>query len=85
MDCGGKMKVILKNEIKNISQQTRFSYREVYVLSLFVDFDFLEFILRIISDSGMGVGEYLLNLGIPQSIIYGLLHGEAQYEENREV
>lgn len=79
------MKVILKNEIKNISQQTIFSYREVYVLSLFMKFDFLEGVLQNIAISGMSVGEYLLQMGVPQSRVYELLHGEAQYEENREV
>lgn len=79
------MKVILKNQIKNISQQTIFSYREVYVLSLFMKFDFLEGVLQNIAISGMSVGEYLLQMGVPQSRVYELLHGEAQYEENREV
>lgn len=79
------MKVILKDEIKNISQQTIFSYREVYVLSLFMNFDFLEGVLQNIAISGMSIGEYLLQMGVPQSRVYELLHGEAQYEENREV
>ena len=79
------MEVILKDEIKNISQQTIFSYREVYVLSLFVNFDFLEGVLQNIAISGMSIGEYLLQMGVPQSRVYELLHGEAQYEENREV
>lgn len=73
------MEIILKDNIKKIAQSTAFSYREVYVLSMFEDFERVGAILQVIAISGMSVGMYLIQKGIPQETVYRLLHEEAQY------
>lgn len=73
------MKIILREDIRTIAQKTVFSYREVYALSLFEDIGIIEEILQMIAVSGMGVGMYLLQKGVPQDTVWRLLHDEAKY------
>ena len=73
------MKIILRDDIRTIAQKTVFSYREVYALSLFEDIGIIEEILQMIAVSGMGVGMYLLQKGVPQDTVWRLLHDEARY------
>lgn len=73
------MQIILTDDIEKIASRTAFSYREVHALSLFEDLDRIDPILRVIAVSGMGVGMYLIQKGIPQKTVYRLLHEEAQY------
>ena len=73
------MKIILRDDIRTIAQKTVFSYREVYALSLFEDNGIIEEILQMIAVSGMGVGMYLLQKGVPQDTVWRLLHDEARY------
>lgn len=73
------MKIILRDDIRAMAQKTVFSYREVYALSLFEDIGIIEEILQMIAVSGMGVGMYLLQKGVPQDTVWRLLHDEAKY------
>lgn len=73
------MRIVLKDDIKNIASRTAFSYREIYALSMLEDFDHIEAVVQAIAISGMSVGMYLMHKGIPQKTVYKLLHEEAQY------
>lgn len=79
------MQIVLKDDIKNIASRTAFTYREIYVLSMFEGSDRIEAILQAIAISGMTVGMYLIQKGIPQETVYRSLHEEAQYiKEERD-
>ncbi len=73
------MQIVLRDDTKSIASRTVFSYREIYALSMFERSDCIEAILQMIAVSGMGVGMYLLQKGVPQKTVYRLLHEEAQY------
>lgn len=73
------MQIVLRDDIEKIASRTVFSYREVYVLSMYERTDIIEVVLQVIAVSGMGVGMYLLQKGVPQKTVYRLLHEEAQY------
>lgn len=75
------MRIVLKDDIKDIASRTAFPYREIYVLSMFEDLDHIEAVLQMIAIPGMSVGMYLIQKGIPQETVYRLLHEEAQYVE----
>ncbi len=73
------MLIVLRDDIKSIASRTAFSYREVYALSMYEESDCIEAVLQVIAISGMSVGMYLIQKGIPQETVYRLLHEEAQY------
>lgn len=73
------MQIVLKDDIEKIARSTVFSYREAYVLSMFVESYNIEAVLHIIVTSGMSVGMYLIQKGVSQETVYRLLHEEAIY------
>jgi len=77
---GVKMKIKIQDNIQHLSQSTIFSYKEVYILSQFIDAEKLEICLNVIVCYGMSVGEFLITIiGIPQEIVYEMLHEEVEY------
>ena len=54
------MQIVLRDDIEKIASRTVFSYREVYVLSMYERTDIIEVVLQVIAISGMSVGMYLI-------------------------
>lgn len=77
---GDILKIIVRYDIKKISEETIFSYREIYVLLMFIEMEMITLVLDFIALYGMSVGMFLIQvLGIPQSKTYELLNGKAEY------
>ncbi len=73
------MKIVIREDLKRLSESTIFSYREVYALAQFIELEKIETSLNMIALSGLSMGEFLLSLGVPRESVYNLLHSEAEY------
>lgn len=70
-------KITEEDNLRRIAESTTFSYREVWVMSLFVREDMLEEALECVTMFGTSVGEYLSSVGAaPERVIHDLLNPE---------
>lgn len=70
-------KIVEEDNLKCIAETMNFSYREVWVMSLFVREEMLEAALECVTIFETSVGEYLSSVGAaPDNVIHYLLNPE---------
>ena len=74
------MRIPIIKELKEISESTIYSYREVYIISLFIPEDMIEKVLQAIAIWGQNVCDFLISvLGIDNDRVYELMHCNVEY------
>jgi len=73
-DQKSPLKIPVRDDLKYISETTRFSYQEVWLMSQFVREDALEDALECAALFGDSVAEYLISVGAaPAEVIHAMI------------
>lgn len=73
-------KILINENLQKISQNTVFTYRELYVLALLFGSEILQLVLHYILIYELSVEKFLLeDIGITKSQVNELLFGDVEY------